>query len=373
MLSAGIIQAFADSGTLGIANVQNAIPGMTGSFDIVLTGSGTTYRDFQFDITLPEGLTCTGYSAGELLNGHAIETSDQGSNTTRFTGYNDNGNTLKAATGTLLTLNFTVDGSTSTGDKTAALAQMVCSDDNAAHHTLTAGNKTITIINTLTLKEDDTTAPATVSNVNVTLERSFSANQWYTICLPFALTATQVTDAFGTNVKVGDFNGYDISGSSIGVGFTTVTEMAANHPYIIKVTDGTVESPTFTGVDIVSGTTVNNKGEDDTDANIKAMIGVYTETTLDANRLYLKDSKFKYSDGTSKVKPYRAYFHFCDFTDAMHSRVILIDEGGTTGIRILDDPQADADGWYDLGGRKLPGKPASKGVYIQNGKKVVIK
>jgi hypothetical protein len=29
--------------------------------------------------------------------------------------------------------------------------------------------------------------------------------------------------------------------------------------------------------------------------------------------------------------------------------------------------------WYDLNGRKLDGKPTKKGVYIQNGKKVVVK
>ena len=103
------------------------------------------------------------------------------------------------------------------------------------------------------------------------------------------------------------------------------------------------------------------------------MIGVYTETTLENNWLYIKDSKFKYSTGTSKVRPYRAYFRFRDFTDAMHSRSIIIVEDGATGIRLIDGAQADGGDWYDLSGRKLSGKPASKGVYIQNGKKVVIK
>lgn len=32
-----------------------------------------------------------------------------------------------------------------------------------------------------------------------------------------------------------------------------------------------------------------------------------------------------------------------------------------------------SDSWYDLQGRKLKGKPAQKGVYINNGKAVVIK
>ncbi len=31
------------------------------------------------------------------------------------------------------------------------------------------------------------------------------------------------------------------------------------------------------------------------------------------------------------------------------------------------------EGWFMLDGRKLPGKPTQKGVYINNGRKVVMK
>ena len=31
------------------------------------------------------------------------------------------------------------------------------------------------------------------------------------------------------------------------------------------------------------------------------------------------------------------------------------------------------ENWYTLDGRKLSGKPNAKGVYIQNGKKIVVK
>ena len=370
-LMATLTGAYADdNGTLAIANVQNAVQGKTGSLDIVLSGSPRTYRDFQFDITLPAGLAYTVHSAGALLNVHTIQTSNQGSNTTRFTGYSTG--TLTAANGTLLTVSFTVAKSATAGANTVTLANAVFSDDAAKHYILTAGDNTVTVTGALTLSDDDTAAPTPASGVNVTLSRSFDVNKWYTICLPFALTAEKVQTAFGENVKMGDFSGYTVSGSAIGVNFTTVTAMAANHPYIIKVIDANVENPTFNGVDIVAGSPVNNKGTDDTPANIKAMIGVYTETTLENNWLYIKDNRFKYSTGTSKVKPYRAYFRFCDFTDAMHSRSLIIVEDGATGIRLIDGDRADGD-WYDLSGRKLSGKPASKGVYIQNGKKVVIK
>ena len=46
---------------------------------------------------------------------------------------------------------------------------------------------------------------------------------------------------------------------------------------------------------------------------------------------------------------------------------------GTTGIESIDNGQLTIDNWYDLNGRRLQGKPTKKGVYIQNGKKVVVK
>ena len=47
-------------------------------------------------------------------------------------------------------------------------------------------------------------------------------------------------------------------------------------------------------------------------------------------------------------------------------------ESETTAINGLDTA-ADENEWYDMNGRKLNGKPSQKGMYIMNGKKVVIK
>ncbi len=51
------------------------------------------------------------------------------------------------------------------------------------------------------------------------------------------------------------------------------------------------------------------------------------------------------------------------------------DGDGTTGINTLpnDDGEDMSGNWYTLDGRKLQGKPTQKGVYISNGKKMVIK
>ena len=53
---------------------------------------------------------------------------------------------------------------------------------------------------------------------------------------------------------------------------------------------------------------------------------------------------------------------------------IIYDEGGSTSIQSLQaDEENDADEWYMIDGRKLQKKPTKEGLYIKNGKKVVIK
>ena len=48
-----------------------------------------------------------------------------------------------------------------------------------------------------------------------------------------------------------------------------------------------------------------------------------------------------------------------------------------TGISSIDNSQSatgnEADDWYTIDGRKLNGKPAQKGIYIVNGRKVAVK
>ena len=52
-------------------------------------------------------------------------------------------------------------------------------------------------------------------------------------------------------------------------------------------------------------------------------------------------------------------------------------DGETTGIVSMEDggwKMEDVnDAWYSIDGRKLNGEPTQKGVYINNGRKVVIK
>ena len=52
--------------------------------------------------------------------------------------------------------------------------------------------------------------------------------------------------------------------------------------------------------------------------------------------------------------------------------IIIVDNGITTGIEGAEGENT-TDQWYSLDGKKLNSKPKAAGIYIKNGKKVVIK
>ena len=58
-----------------------------------------------------------------------------------------------------------------------------------------------------------------------------------------------------------------------------------------------------------------------------------------------------------------------------NAKAITLVFGDATGLKAIDNGQLTIDNgdWYDLNGRKLNGMPTKKGVYIMNGKKVVVK
>ena len=74
------------------------------------------------------------------------------------------------------------------------------------------------------------------------------------------------------------------------------------------------------------------------------------------------------------VRPFEAYTVHRQENGQPAPRYVPIQEiAGTTGIETINREPLTLNQWYDMQGRKLEGKPARKGVYISNGKKVVVK
>ena len=228
------------------------------------------------------------------------------------------------------------------------------------------------------LDESSPEMPVAETNAKVRVQRTINADSWSTICLPFAMTEEQCKAAFGNDVQLADFIGYEATEDDenivgIKVNFEAVNAIEANHPYIIKVSSPVTEF-------IVDGVDINPE-EEPTKAAIKRtkkqwseMIGTYVaETVVEDQMLFLSGGQFWYSTGKTKMKGYRAYFDFYDvLTEVEEAAVkIFVDFGGEqTRIEGIDNGQKETDSVYDLSGRKVS-NPQHNGVYIINGKKVL--
>ena len=84
--------------------------------------------------------------------------------------------------------------------------------------------------------------------------------------------------------------------------------------------------------------------------------------------------------GTSAPAPARGLTRAAAATDDLPQSItvrLVSRSGETTAIGTLDTKTGelsfDSESWYTLDGVRLSGKPSTKGIYINNGKKIVIK
>ena len=71
------------------------------------------------------------------------------------------------------------------------------------------------------------------------------------------------------------------------------------------------------------------------------------------------------------IKPFQAYLRI--HASAAPESLVIDWGDGTTSIYNVNDNGNDNGEWTSIDGLRLNGKPARRGVYINNGRKVVIK
>lgn len=233
------------------------------------------------------------------------------------------------------------------------------------------------------LSELSTSAPEPATGVNVKVKRCINANEWSTLCLPFSMTAGQVKETFGNDVQLGDFNGCVVNDDTgnITAKFISAEAIEANHPYIIKVTSD-IDEFNVDDVDIapVANPTID-KDEQTTGTGrnkvttYNSIIGNYINGTVVPDyALFLSENKFWFSIGLTMIKAYRAYFDFvtagAEYDEEEAARITIALEQDATGI--ADKREATSNNrWYNLSGQRVQ-KPG-KGIYLKEGKKVVVK
>ncbi len=228
--------------------------------------------------------------------------------------------------------------------------------------TLETQHVDLTIDEVYSIDEEVGTVSA-VTNETIILKRDF-VQGWNTICLPFAISGKETIESlFGVGALVFNFKSY----TNNVLDFEAITEMSAAVPYLIYVPvaiteDIRVNNVTITGLNSTPGTKYNNgitfRGtyEPLENGELNNMYGVTPNNVIAKG------------NATTTMKGFRAYFD----GNLAGARISIYDE--TTGItRVYDaaDMFGDNDKVYNLKGQRV--NNAKKGVYIVNGKQVVVK
>lgn len=201
-------------------------------------------------------------------------------------------------------------------------------------------------------------------DANVTLKRSFVANKWNTLVLPFAVSAEDVKAKFGNDAKVVEYSNAD----DANINFTTSTKgIEANVPVLIMPAAVNDENTyTFNSVSIVVADP-NPKA----DGTNYSFVGSYKPYNLVNDDYMLYADKWWKTEAADsyKIKAFRAYIKAN--TPAAAKQLNLVIDGQTTGLK-LNTVNGNIEGeTYNIAGQRVAN--SYKGLVIKNGKKIIKK
>lgn len=201
-------------------------------------------------------------------------------------------------------------------------------------------------------------------------------NGWNTICMPFQLksySTNYLNDIFGTDYSAYTLSGYNTDTKTLS--FSTASNIiSANTPLLVNAPNATNNLKTL---DLENISVTYSASPSSTAYNGVKFQGTYTPTeasylkSIGAWGITSDGSKLRKAGSNTTIKGYRAYFTGLPY-NIEEARVITIDENGETtdlGFVKLVDPEAKEI--YNLQGQRV--EKGRKGIYIVNGKKVVIK
>lgn len=375
-------------------------------------------KGFSFELSLPEGISIATNNGKPDVQLSNVRTSSEhidyfypqiiGDNL-KVVAYGNKGDgKITGNDGEIALVRILLSENISPGDYTIIVKNLAITlDDENNNDAITElYGGPIEVSTTLTIEEapasfvtfdensDNAEALVDATGVDVKVKRTIKAGQWNTICLPFAMTEAQVRTAFGDDVELGDFIGceatYDETEENIialKVNFSPITDIEPNHPYLIKVSTD-IEQFEVDAVDVIPSTDLSVNRDEwrhrkyGTSGpwvyDYDSFIGTYkVNTDIPEFALFLNNNKFWYSTGLTKSKAFRGYFSFyqilSDVTNAESRINMSLFKDETTGVSEIGDREFETENTvYDLSGRKIKSQ-LKKGIYIENGKKKIVK
>lgn len=240
-----------------------------------------------------------------------------------------------------------------------------------------------------TQEADNSDAIASYLNMTVdrvTLLRTFVGDGgWYTLCLPFALTAEDISTKF-LDADFQEFTGVTMNAdNTFNLDFKSVSQTQPGVPYLVRPVEGTeITDPVFMDKLISEAQPLSVVHALQTEPFSEySFTGIYNSTDLfQVDPSAGKTIRFVNADGTQLVRPIndgtklKATRAYVRLPAADTKARIRHHKGETDGIYHLTvDSPSRHTGVYDLGGRYMgsSAEGLARGVYIMDGRKIVIK
>ena len=188
------------------------------------------------------------------------------------------------------------------------------------------------------------------------------SNGWNTFCVPFE-PAALMDDIFGAGWKAYTFSSY----SEGTISFTKATNVAARIPYVVYV-ETAASHPSGILFETSSNIYTNPTDQQNNGVTFQGTYAPKTAGTLTGNYGVTSDGRIAKAGSGASIKGYRAYF---TGVPAGFVKGFVIDGEDATDIGLVQMVEGSDKPVYNMSGQKV--QKAQRGIYIINGKKVVIK
>lgn len=210
----------------------------------------------------------------------------------------------------------------------------------------------------------------TTGSAEVHLKRTFSANSWNSLCVPFAISEAEVKAQFGNDAKVAAFTG----ATATTLQFSSCTDIEAGKPYLVYIPEGATQTEfTFKGVTAFASQPIDV--EQHGSANEKTTFrGYFHKSTAPKGSYVLRKNLVYHLVSDMAIKGFRAALIDGPATQRVFTQWSL--DGTTTGIGNIDANVIQRFNVYNTNGQMVRHAATSlddlpHGVYIVNGKKVI--
>lgn len=210
----------------------------------------------------------------------------------------------------------------------------------------------------------------TTGSSEVHLKRTFSANSWNSLCVPFAISEAEVKTQFGNDAKVAEFT----RATATTLEFSTCTGIEAGKPYLVYIPEGATQTEfTFKGVTAFASQPIDVEQQGSTNEKT-TFHGYFYKSTAPKGSYVLRKNQVYHLVKDMDIKGFRAVL--IDGTNATRVFTQWSLDGTTTGIGNIDANVIQRYNVYNTNGQMVRHAATSlddlpHGVYIVNGKKVI--